>query len=215
MHILEALRKFSPRRRHPRPGVLSDYLDGGLDGGDRVALEAHVRDCARCQGSLGSLATTIRSLGSLDSLGERSPTGVANSIIVALRSESPAEFEDPAPYPIRSDLPALTIVHGSAEPSAAEREAHRRGGALAALRYCLQRARLRFTLPIALLAGVVLSLVNQGGMLADGRVDLGMCAMCAMNFFVPFVALNVGAMIVLLVPDGGRRSAGRRPPPAD
>ncbi len=69
--------------------MLSDYLDGGLDSGDRVALEAHVRDCARCQGSLDSLANTIRSPGSL---GERSPTGVADSIIAALRSESPAEI---------------------------------------------------------------------------------------------------------------------------
>lgn len=209
MHIFDGLRKFSPSRRHPRPRVLSEYLDGELDGGDRVALEAHVRDCARCQGSLDSLKTTIRSLGSL---GERSPTGVANSIIAALRSESRAVIGDPARAPVRSDLPALTIVHGSAEPRAAGRQSRRRGGARAALRYCLQRAQLRLTLPIALLAGVVLSLVNQGGMLVDGRVDLGMCAMCAMNLLVPFVALNVGALIV---PGGGRRSAVPRPPPAD
>lgn len=96
MHIFEGLRKFSPPRRHPRPRVLSDYLGGGLDGGDRVALEAHVRDCARCRRALDSLATTIRSLGSL---GERSPTGVADSIIAALRSESPAEIGDPARSP--------------------------------------------------------------------------------------------------------------------
>ncbi len=104
-------------------------------------------------------------------------------------------------------------MHGSAERRTAGRESRRRGGARAALRYCLQRAQLRLTLPIALLAGVVLSLINQGGILMDGRIDLAMCAMCAMNFLVPFVALNVGVMIVLLVP-GAKRFPGehRRPP---
>jgi anti-sigma factor RsiW len=59
------------------------------------------------------------------------------------------------------------------------------------LRYCLGRAQLRFTLPVALLVGVVLSLVNQGGMLLAGELDPGMCAICALNFVVPFIAMNL------------------------
>jgi len=108
-------------------------------------------------------------------------------------------------------------VHGSAERTAAGRESRRRrgGAGCAALRYCFQRAQLRLTLPIALLAGVVLSLINQGGILMDGRIDLRMCAMCAANVLVPFAALNAGGLIVLLVPGGRRRSAERWPPPTD
>jgi anti-sigma factor RsiW len=71
------------------------------------------------------------------------------------------------------------------------------------LRYCLGRAQLRFTVPIALLVGAVLSLVNQGGMLLAGELDPAMCAICALNFVLPFIAMNV-----VLV--GAARAAWRR-----
>jgi hypothetical protein len=51
--------------------------------------------------------------------------------------------------------------------------------------------------------GVVLSLVNMGGMLLRGRIDLGVCVSCAMDFLVPFVALNLGLLLLLRIP--GRR----------
>jgi hypothetical protein len=63
-----------------------------------------------------------------------------------------------------------------------------------ALGYCLRGAQLRLTLPLALLAGAILTLVNMGGQLMHGRLDLGMCAMCAMDFLVPFIALNVAPL---------------------
>jgi hypothetical protein len=69
----------------------------------------------------------------------------------------------------------------------------------------LRGGRLRLTLPIALVAGVVLSIINQGGMLFDGRIDFGMCAICAANFVVPFVALNAALLIVLRIPGRGNR----------
>jgi anti-sigma factor RsiW len=58
-------------------------------------------------------------------------------------------------------------------------------------RFLLQRAQLRFTVPIGLLVGIALSLVNQGGMLLHGEIDLAMCAVCALDFLLPFVAMNV------------------------
>jgi hypothetical protein len=51
--------------------------------------------------------------------------------------------------------------------------------------------------------GVVLSFVNMGGMLMHGKIDLGVCLSCAMDFLVPFVALNLGLLLLARVP--GRR----------
>jgi hypothetical protein len=62
--------------------------------------------------------------------------------------------------------------------------------------------------PIAVAAGVVLSVVNMGGTIFDGRIDLGVCLMCAANFLVPFLALNVGLLMLLPLP--GRRRVARR-----
>jgi hypothetical protein len=41
-------------------------------------------------------------------------------------------------------------------------------------------------------------------MLLDGRIDLGMCAMCAANFLAPFLALNAVLLIVVRWPGRGR-----------
>jgi hypothetical protein len=60
--------------------------------------------------------------------------------------------------------------------------------------------------PIALVTGVVLSLVNMGGMLVHGRIDLGVCVSCALDFLVPFLALNLGLLMLLWAP------RHRRPP---
>ena len=50
---------------------------------------------------------------------------------------------------------------------------------------------------VAVAAGVVLTVVNMGGMLARGRIDVGMCLMCATDFLVPFVAVNLVLLIGL------------------
>jgi hypothetical protein len=68
------------------------------------------------------------------------------------------------------------------------------------VRWCLRPPQLRLTLPIALLTGVVLSLVNMGGMLMHGKIDLGVCMSCALDFLVPFLALNLGLLMLLWAP---------------
>jgi hypothetical protein len=77
----------------------------------------------------------------------------------------------------------------------ARADARRPAGAAAsfraAIRYCLQRSQLRLTVPTGLLVGAALTLVNQGGMLLHGGIDVGMCAICSLDFLLPFVALNV------------------------
>ena len=66
------------------------------------------------------------------------------------------------------------------------------------------RAWLRVTVPIALVLGVALSLVNQAGMLLSGEIDLRMCAICGLDFLLPFAALNlVLAIAASIARDGG------------
>lgn len=189
------MRRFSLLHRHPRPLAFSEYVEGELDIRDRQALEAHLVGCARCREILHSLETTIRALGSIR---EDSPASVADSVIAALQAESPPQLATPRP---RSGLPALAVVPGPGGPPPVRRiRRPRSGAASAALRYCLRRAQLRFTLPIALIAGAVLTMVNMGGQLLDGRFDLGMCATCTVDFLVPFVLVNVGLLAILRAP---------------
>jgi hypothetical protein len=188
--MIERVRKLW--RRHPPSQHFSLYIDGELPLAQRRALEAHVRDCAHCRGLQLSLARTVEGLGSLAA---PAPAGIADSVIAALRSES-------SPIAARDDLqPGLTVVTPS---DALPGRVGWRDRARAALAFCCQRRQLRATLPLALLVGVVLTVVNQGGMLFHGQVDLGMCAMCASDFVVPFVALNV-ALLMLVRPAGRRR----------
>jgi anti-sigma factor RsiW len=201
--VIARLRDISLPGRHPRPAVLSRYLEDELDAPRRHALEAHVRECERCRRLLASLTSTVDALGS--SGGVTAPTGLADSIIEALRAESPAEIAVGKRSRGGADPPALTVVRDSVQPPVGNREVHRwPRGARAALSYCLDRRQLRFTLPIALVAGVVLSVINMGGMLVDGRIDLGVCVSCAMDFLVPFLALNGGLLMLLWVPRRGR-----------
>jgi len=160
--------------------VLSQYLDGELDARDRRALEAHIDGCARCRTMLDSLESTVHALGSLT---RDSRSGIADGVIAALRAE---------------DRPALALV----DQSARSRAVPGAGGPLArgagaALRYCLARPQLRLTVPIALAAGVVLTMVNMGGQLLAGKIDLGTCAICTADFLVPVAAVNLGLVMSL------------------
>jgi hypothetical protein len=151
-----------------------------------------VRDCVQCQQLQLSLARTVDGLGSL---GAQAATGIADSVIGALRSENP-------PVGARTDQhPGLSVVTPS---TGALRKDPWRERARATLAYCCQRRQLRATLPLAVLVGVVLTVVNQGGMLFHGQIDLGMCAMCASDFVVPFIALNI-ALVMLVRPALRRR----------
>lgn len=194
--------RLSLPRRHPPARVFSDYLDGNLDPRAHRALEAHVRDCPRCQATLASLTATVRALGSLET---DSLPGLADSIIAALRTEPPPQPESrrrPADTPA---LPALSLVPGPSRTTRGDGALQRwPEAARAALRWCLRPRQLRLTLPIAVLTGVVLSMVNMGGMLMHGKIDLGVCVSCAIDFLVPFLALNVGLLVLLWVPRRGR-----------
>lgn len=163
-------------------------------------LEAHVSNCRRCQRELASLANTLDALGSLE---PNSPAGLADSIIAALRAENPPQIASRRSSKF-TGVPALTVVPGSGQPPAGDRSLIRwPQDARAALRWCLRRPQLRLTLPITVVAGVVLSMVNMGGMLMHGKIDLGVCVSCTIDFLVPFVALNLGLLMLLRLP--GRR----------
>ena len=63
-----------------------------------------------------------------------------------------------------------------------------------ALAYCTRPAHLRRTLRIALLVGIVLTLINQGGVLFAGHATALTWVRCALNFVVPFIVSNLGLL---------------------
>jgi anti-sigma factor RsiW len=195
--VIKRLRNLSLGRRHPRDVMLSRYAEGELDPDHRRALEQHLGDCPRCRRVLASLEEMLRVLGSLEA--DR-PPGLADSIIAALRADSPESATDRHLSTVARP-PSLTLVPGPGPTPVAERvEARWPQRARAAVGWCLRSSQLRFTLPIAVVAGVVLSLVNMGGMLMHGKIDLGVCMSCAVDFLVPFLALNVGLLVLLRLP---------------
>jgi anti-sigma factor RsiW len=186
------------RRRHPAARVFSEYFDGDLNARAHRALEAHVRECAHCRATLASLTATVRTLGSLET---DSPPGLADSIIAALRTEPPPESAGGRRPVATAALPALSLVPDPGRATRGDRTLERwPQAARAALRWCLRLRQLRLTVPIALVTGVLLSLVNMGGMLMHGKIDLGVCVSCAIDFLLPFLAINLGLLMLLWAP---------------
>ena len=66
--------------------------------------------------------------------------------------------------------------------------------ARAACAFCLQRRNLRRTLRIALVVGVVLTAINQGGVIAGGDATAATWVRCVLNFVVPFLVSNAGLL---------------------
>ncbi|MGI8862908.1 MAG: nitrate/nitrite transporter NrtS [Solirubrobacteraceae bacterium] len=60
--------------------------------------------------------------------------------------------------------------------------------------FCLQRRNLRRTVRIASVVGVVLTLINQGGVIASGHTSIVTWVRCALNFVVPFLVSNAGLL---------------------
>ena len=93
-------------------------------------------------------------------------------------------------------MPERRLIEEEAELLAQDQAAER--GALAITReafaFCLQRRNLRRTLPIALVVGVVLTLINQGGVITAGHATSGTWIRCALNFVVPFLVSNAGLL---------------------
>jgi anti-sigma factor RsiW len=187
------LRRLPMRLGHARPRTLSRYVDGELRRPQRLALEAHLRACRKCGALHESLSGTVQALASMR---PSARPGLSNSIIAALRAQSPAPTDARGRSPLRAASPVLTVLPGTAQRAADRSLRRNRLGRLnRRWRHILHGSRVRVILPIALIVGVTLSLVNQGGMLLGGHIDLEMCAICGLNFVIPFVALNV----VLLV----------------
>jgi len=69
----------------------------------------------------------------------------------------------------------------------------------AALGYCARRQHLRHTTRIALAVGVILTLINQSGVIFGGHPTAVTWVRCALNFVVPFIVSNLGLL-------SGRRS---------
>ena len=63
-----------------------------------------------------------------------------------------------------------------------------------ALAYCRRRKHLRRTLKTGLIVGVILTLINQSGVLLDGAATTATYVRCGLNFVVPFVVSNVGLL---------------------
>ena len=198
--MITRLHQLAMRWAHARPRMLSRYLEDDLTKRERLALEAHLHDCPRCRALLQSLARTIRELGALRS---RARPGLADSVIAALRATSPS----PAGATVRSSRhsgsPLLAVVPDvvpdAIEPTTGGPDTHadRLGIVRALLGYCLRGPQLRFTLPIAALVGVALSLTDQGAMLLHRQLDLATCV--GLNLLVPFIALNVGLVLATRV----------------
>ena len=157
---------------HPAPTMLSRYLDGDLAAEQRDAVEDHVRGCLSCRRLLQSLSQTISGLSTLI---VHAPSHVTEGIVAALSSAS------------GDSAPQLTVVASDRAQSRADLWHWLR----VAVRYCLQRSQLRITVPTGVLLGIVLSLVNMGGKVLPGEFDLRTCAVCAADFLLPFVAINV------------------------
>jgi anti-sigma factor RsiW len=121
------------------------------------------RHVAECVSCRRLLATLRQTIGGLRSLPGSAPSRLPETIIAA--------------------LPRTGAQHGAADA--------RIGRLRAAVRYCLRRTQLRLTVPTGLLLGAALSLLNQGAMLLHGHIDVGMCAICSLNFLLPFAAMNV------------------------
>ncbi len=47
---------------------------------------------------------------------------------------------------------------------------------------------------IAIVVGVVLTLINQGGVLVDGHARTATWVRCGLNFVVPFLVSNAGLL---------------------
>jgi hypothetical protein len=64
----------------------------------------------------------------------------------------------------------------------------------AALAFCLERRNLKRTIRIAVVVGILLTLINQGSVIADGQATFATWIRCTLNFIVPFLVSNAGLL---------------------
>ncbi len=63
-----------------------------------------------------------------------------------------------------------------------------------AVAFCRERRNLRRTIRIAVFVGVVLTVINQGGVISSGHATTATWVRCALNFVVPFLVSNAGLL---------------------
>jgi hypothetical protein len=68
------------------------------------------------------------------------------------------------------------------------------GSARAAIRICMRPENLRRTLPIALVVGTILTLINQADVIFSGDATGFTWIKVGANFVVPFVVSNLGLL---------------------
>lgn len=78
--------------------------------------------------------------------------------------------------------------------------------------FCARRENLRRTVRIALVVGVLLTVINQSGVIAAGDATTVTWVRCGLNFVVPFLVSNAGLLQrPPVIPSG---PSGRATPPA-
>ncbi|MGI8729390.1 MAG: nitrate/nitrite transporter NrtS [Solirubrobacteraceae bacterium] len=82
----------------------------------------------------------------------------------------------------------------SSTPSTVAPPSGRRERVRDACQFCSQRQNLRRTARIALIVGVVLTIINQSAVIAGGDATALTWVRCGLNFVVPFVVSNLGLL---------------------
>lgn len=63
-----------------------------------------------------------------------------------------------------------------------------------AFAYCGQPRHLRRTVRIAIVVGILLTLINQGSVITAGHATTATWVRCGLNFLVPFLVSNAGLL---------------------
>lgn len=104
----------------------------------------------------------------------------------------------PRPTPASLARTSLPVVDSSTTSKTAFTRARD------ACAFCLESRNLRRTVRIALVVGVVLTVINQGAVTAAGDPTAATWVRCALSFVVPFLVSNAGLL-------SGRSSASHQP----
>jgi hypothetical protein len=83
---------------------------------------------------------------------------------------------------------------GGASPPDEANSMRRRPAIRDACTFCLERRNLRRTVSIAIVVGIILTLINQGSVITAGHATAATWVRCALNFVVPFLVSNAGLL---------------------
>lgn len=150
---------------------LCAYRDAALPCAEARRVHDHLARCVECRRSLNELTTMATHLRAP---GAPAPEGLADRVIAHLDAESAAT--------------RLSVV----SPASAEARSSR-----TAVARRVARRHLRRTLPLAVVIGLLITLLKDlGALLAEG-LTLETCAVCGANFVVAFLVLNLGLLLAL------------------